>query len=98
MIITIRSRKLISGSADLLMQKLDEELVPIISKEPGYIGYYVIDSGDAVVTAISIFEDSPSSEASNKLAECWVQQNLGSMVPEPAEVISGPVVVPTKLI
>ena len=98
MIITIRSRKLISGSADLLMQKLDEELVPIISKQPGYIAYYVIDSGNDVVTAISIFKDASTSEASNKLAESWVKQNLGPMVPGAPEVISGPVVVPRQLI
>ena len=98
MIITIRSRKLISGSDDLPMQKFDEEFVPIISKQPGYIAYYVIDSGNAVVTAISIFKDAFTSEASNKLAESWVKQNLGPMVPGAPEVISGPVVVPTQLI
>ena len=88
---------MISGSVDELMHKLDKEFIPIINKEPGYIAYYVIDSGDGVVTAISMFEDEATSQVSNQRAEDWVTENLGPMVPGKANVISGTVMVPSQL-
>ena len=84
-----------SGAVDELMRKLDEGFMPIISQAPGYVAYYVVDSGDGLVSAVSIFDDEATAEASNRLAEGWVRENLGSMVPGPAEVISGRVMVPS---
>ena len=84
-----------SGAVDELMRKLDEGFMPIISEAPGYVAYYVIDSGDGVVSAVSIFDDEATGAASNRLAESWVRENLGSVVPGPAEVISGRVMVPS---
>ena len=84
-----------SGSVGELMRRLDEGLMPVISAAPGYVAYYVIDSGDGVVSAVSIFDDEATAQASNRLAESWVRENLGPMVPGPAEVISGRVMVPS---
>ena len=94
MYITIRSRRVTSGSVDELMRKLDQGFMPLISAASGYVAYYVIDSGDGMVSAISIFEDEATALASNQLAENWVRENLGPMVPGLAEVISGRVLVP----
>lgn len=96
MVITIRSRKMVSGSVNSLMKTIDEGFIPIISKEPGYIAYYVIDSGEGLVTAISIFEDLETSQKSNQLAQSWISEHLGDLVPGKAEVISGPVMVPSQ--
>ena len=92
--ITVRSRRITSGAVDELMRKLDEGFMPIISEAAGYVAYYVIDSGDGVVSAVSIFDDEATAAASNRLAETWVRENLRPMVPAPAEVISGRVMVP----
>ena len=94
--ITIRSRRMTSGSVDELMRKLAQGFMPLISAAPGYVAYYVIDSGDGMVSAISIFEDEATALASNQLAESWVRENLGPMVPGPVEVISGRVLVPSE--
>lgn len=96
MVITIRSRNMVSGCAEALMKTIDEGFIPIISKEPGYIAYYVIDSGEGLVTAISIFEDLETSQKSNQLAQSWISEHLGDLVPGKAEVISGPVMVPSQ--
>ena len=97
MVITIRSRNMVSGCVEALMKTIDEGFIPIISKEPGYIAYYVIDSGEGLVTAISIFEDLETSQKSNQLAQSWISEHLGDLVPGKAEVISGPVMVPIQL-
>ena len=96
MVITIRSRTMNPGCVDSIMLKLNHGFVPIIKKQKGYVSYYVIDSGNDVVTAISVFENEATSHASNKLAEAWVKENLGPLVPGSADIISGPVRVPSQ--
>ena len=96
MVITIRSRKMVSGSVNSLMKTINDGFMPIISKEPGYIAYYVVDSGDGLVTAVSIFEDEETSDKSNNLAQEWTSKHLGDLVPGKAQVISGPVMVPSQ--
>ena len=86
---------MVSGSVDELMRKLDEGLVPIIRAAPGYVAYYAIDSGDGVVSAVSVFEDEAAAVAANRLTERWIQDNLGSMVPGEPQVISGRVMAPS---
>ena len=96
MVITVRSRTMRPECVDSIMLKLNQEFVPIIKKQRGYVSYYVIDSGNDIVTAISIFEDEATSQASNRLAEAWVKENIGPMVPGSAEIISGLVKVPNQ--
>lgn len=97
MYITIRSRKMAVGSIKELMTTLESGLLPLIKNCPGYIGYYLIDSGDSVVSAISLFDDQSTAEDSNEVAENWVRDNLNRLVPNPATIISGQVIVPKEL-
>ena len=96
MVITIRSREMVSGSVATLMKTIDDGFMPIISNQPGYIAYYVIDAGDGLVTAVSIFEDEKTSDTSNELAQRWIYEHLGDVVPGKAQVISGTVMVPAQ--
>ncbi|MCH2318723.1 MAG: antibiotic biosynthesis monooxygenase [SAR202 cluster bacterium] len=96
MVITIRSREMVSGSVATLMKTIDDGFMPIISNQPGYIAYYVIDAGDGLVTAVSIFEDEKTSDSSNELAQRWISEHLGDVVPGKAQVISGTVMVPAQ--
>ena len=96
MVITIRSREMVSGSVATLMKTIDDGFMPIISNQPGYIAYYVIDAGDGLVTAVSIFEDEKTSDSSNELAQRWISEHLGDVVPGKARVISGTVMVPAQ--
>ena len=96
MVITIRSREMVSGSVATLMKTIDDGFMPIISNQPGYIAYYVIDAGDGLVTAVSIFEDEKTSDSSNELAQRWISEHLGDVVPVKAQVISGTVMVPAQ--
>ena len=79
-----------AGSHDALMHRVDEEFAPAISKEPGFVGYFMLDTSqepglgslaldpaDATVEAVSIFHDKASAEQSNELAADYVRENLG---------------------
>ena len=76
--------------------KTIKEVMPVMSEEPGYIAYYVVNSGDGLVTAVSIFEDEETSFKSNNLAQEWISKHLGDVVPGKAQVISGQVMVPSQ--
>jgi hypothetical protein len=82
-----------AGSLDALMHRVDEEFAPAISQEPGFVGYFALDTGDATVQTISIFHDKASAEQSNELAAGYVRENLGEFELTLTEVRGGEVLV-----
>ena len=62
-------------------QKANTELRPILSKAPGFVSYELLrqDGKDDVVTSISVFNSRSEAEASNAVAQEWVQKNLPGM-------------------
>ena len=65
--------------------------MPIISKGPGFVAYYLIDAGDGTGTTVSVFEDQAAAEESNKKAAAWVKENLAPLVPSPPQITVGEV-------
>ncbi len=74
-----------------VLQGIREGFIPIIKNAPGFVAYYVLDSGSGTITSISIFEHRAGAERSNRLAEDWVGRNLSSTLPTSPEVIVGEV-------
>ena len=66
-------------------------LGPIISRAPGFVAYYVLDAGNNVVVAISVFESRAAEEAANKSVANWIRQHLTSFVSSPPNVLEGEV-------
>ena len=66
------------STADL-KRRVNDEFVPVISKLPGFIGFYAIDTGGAEIASVSIFETKPNAEESNKIAADWVKKNIPSI-------------------
>lgn len=65
--------------------------IPVIKNQPGFVAYYVMDSGHGTITSISIFEHQAGAERSNKLAEDWVGKSMASTLPTSPELIVGEV-------
>ena len=74
-----------------VVRGIREGFIPLIKNAPGFVAYYVLDSGGGTITSISIFEHRAGAERSNKLAEDWVGGNLSSTLPTSPEVIAGEV-------
>jgi hypothetical protein len=74
-----------------VLQGIREGFIPIIRNVPGFLAYYVLDSGNGTLTSISIFEHRAGAERSNKLAEDWVGWNFRSALPTSPEIIVGEV-------
>ena len=70
-------------SLDEIVRQVNEGFVPLISDMPGFVVYIAIDAGQGEFGTVSVFEDQDSAEESNRVAEEWVQQNLGELLPSP---------------
>ncbi|MGI8485400.1 MAG: antibiotic biosynthesis monooxygenase [Thermomicrobiales bacterium] len=82
-------RYALSGSTDAVQQVLATGFVPIIQQEKGYVSYSVVVSPNNVLTTITVFESQAELEAASQSEATWVQQNLASLLPAPAEETTG---------
>ena len=74
-------------------RRVDEGFVPLISQLPGFIAYYWVDAGGGVMISTSVFQDQASAQESNRKAEDWLRQNnMASIMPNPAQITAGAVV------
>ncbi len=90
---TIRRYNVNPGAAGDIFGRVNEGFVPIISKGPGFVAYYVVDAGNDVIASVSVFQDQAGAEESNRMAADWVKENVASLVAGPPEVLHGEVTV-----
>ena len=77
---------------DELTTKINESLAPKLSKLPGFSGYYLIETGNGVMSSLSLFENVEQAEESNRVASTWVRdEKLESAFPNSPEVTNGKV-------
>ncbi len=69
-----------------------KNFVPLISKVPGLVAYYVIDAGAGEFISVSIFNNKLTAEESNRRASGWVQDNVAALLPNPPQITAGEVV------
>ena len=77
---------------DELTTKVNESLAPKLSKLPGFAGYYLIETGNGVMSSLSLFENVEQAEESTRVAATWVRdEKLESAFPNSPKVTSGKV-------
>jgi hypothetical protein len=92
---TIRRYEGIDQSrTDELVKNVDENLLPRLSKLPGFGGYYLIEAGDGVMSSIGFFDTSAQADESTRLLASWVRdEKLEKALPNPPKVTGGEVIV-----
>jgi hypothetical protein len=70
-------------SLDEVIRQVNEGFVPKISDLPGFVAYIALNAGQGEFGTVSVFEDQASAEESNRVAEEWVEENLGELLPSP---------------
>jgi hypothetical protein len=76
-----------------VVERVNETLVPQLRELAGFSGYYMIDSGNGVISSISLFETSEQAEESTKLVAEWItDENLDTAIPNAPKLTSGKVV------
>ena len=79
---------------DELTKKINETLLPRLSKLPGFEGYYLIEAGDGVMSSVDFFETLEQADESTRLASNWVRdEKLETAFPKPPKITNGAVVV-----
>lgn len=78
-----------AGSIDDLMHRVDVDFADALAQRPGFVAYQAIDCGGDEVVSITLFRDEAGADESNELAAQRVEENLGELQLERAEVIGG---------
>jgi hypothetical protein len=76
-----------------LTTKVNESLMPRLSKLPGFGGFYLIEAKDGVMTSINLFDTSAHAEESTRVSADWIrEEKLEAALPNPPKVTLGEVV------
>ena len=76
-----------------LTSKVNETLLPKLSKLPGFEGYYLIEAGNGVFSSLTLFETFEQGKESTKLVASWIRdEKLDTMIPNEPKITSGQVV------
>ncbi len=91
---SVRQYTLTSGheKVEEAARDVQKDLGPIISQAPGFVAYYVLDAGNNVVVAISVFESRAAEETANKMAADWIRQHMASLASSPPSIAEGEVI------
>ena len=77
-----------------LVKKTDETLKPSLTGLPGFGGYYLIDTGNGVMTSVSFFDTAAHADESSNTATAWIrEQKLDGALPNAPKITSGEIVV-----
>ena len=80
--------------SDELKRKVDDSLMPNLSKLPGFSGYFLIEAGDGVMSSINFFDTSAQAEESSRVVANWLrEEKLEAVVPNPPKITGGEVIV-----
>jgi hypothetical protein len=78
---------------DELTKKVGETLAPRLSKMPGFSSYFLIDTGDGVMSSIGLFDTSTQANESTRVASEWVRdEKLERILHNPPKVTGGEVI------
>jgi hypothetical protein len=89
-------RRYKTEAATEITRRVNAEFVPIISKTPGFVAYYGIDSGDGTWTSVSIFETQEGAEESNQMAADWADENIAPLISDGPDITAGELVIDLK--
>ena len=95
MFATVRRYEGIDASnKEELTKKVGETLAPRLSKLPGFSSYFLIDTGNGVMSSIGLFDTSTQANESTRVASEWVRdEKLENILQNPPKVTDGEVIV-----
>jgi hypothetical protein len=78
---------------DELVKNVDENLLPRLTKMPGFKSYHLIEADNGVMSSIDFFETSEQSDESTRVAATWVRdEKLEKALPNPPKITGGEVI------
>lgn len=83
-------------ASEEINRQVQEGLVRVLDKAPGFVAYYWLDTGEGAGSSLSVFEDKAGAEKSVRLTAAFMRRYLGKLVGEP-DITQGEVRVHTQL-
>lgn len=87
----IRKYRIIPGTGEEFLHRVQAGFVPIISRMPGFIAYDAMQVGNDQIVSISVFDAPLGVIESTPRALQWVQENIAELIQEMPEVMAGQV-------
>jgi hypothetical protein len=81
------------GAVKELTRRCQEELVPTLAELDGFTAYYVVDTGNGIISSVSVFESEATSEEGNDLVKKFFKERLQGLLQANPQVTSGEAVV-----
>jgi hypothetical protein len=72
----MRKYDLIPGTKEKIIQDMQERLVPILSRVPGFRAYSLVEFGDNEVAITSTFDTLADAKASARLTRDWLVEHV----------------------
>jgi hypothetical protein len=94
MFATVRRYEGVDASrTDELTEKVNDTLMPRLSKLPGFGGYYLIEGGNGIMTSVSLFETAAQADESTNLVRGWLHdEQLEKALPNAPKITTGEVI------
>jgi hypothetical protein len=73
------------------IQRVQERLVPLLNRVPGFLTFTLLESGDNNVTFISTFNKFADAKASARLTNDWHTEHLNVFIQEYTRIAAGEV-------
>jgi len=91
MFIVIRRYDLIPETREEFIQRVQERLVPLLNRVPGFRAFTLLESGDNNVTFISAFNSFADAKASSRLTNDWHDEHLNVFIQGYTRIAAGEV-------
>jgi hypothetical protein len=76
-----------------LTTKVNDTLVPKLSKLPGFAGYYLVEAGNGVFSSLGLFETAEQGKESSNVVATWIRdEKLETLIPNEPKITSGKVI------
>lgn len=73
--VSIRTYRVGTGSIDGVMHRVDRDFAESMAREPGFIAYQAVRTGERTVASITLFRESEQAEASTNWPPSGSQRN-----------------------
>ncbi len=73
-------------------KQVEEKFLPFISSLPGFVEYYWIDLREGAMISMTVFKTLANAIHANEKVRTWVQENMSSVLPNPAKMDAGIIV------
>ncbi len=87
----IRKYRIIPGTGEEFLHRVQAGFVPIISRIPGFIAYDALQVSNDQIVSISVFDTPLGVIESTPRALQWVQENIAGLIEGTPEVLAGQV-------